>query len=311
MTDTSDSHADPGDTSPAVAKPRSTSDNAFGHGRNTAVDALPPSRQMTQHGRLRDRQRAEPNSNILVTSLRLTSDGLRKQNERAGERLHRLTQSLESTEALLASRNNELEQVNHTVAEQSDHLVALRREVEEVRNERDAVTIEANTDKLTGLANRRGLAGRWDQLMRDWLHPRSGNSKPQDQIDRNLYLEFIDLDGFKQINDRYGHDVGDAVLEIEAKRLTNAARAQDVITRPGGDELIIAFTAKADEVANSQAKVADKHLRLMRIAPDEIFLLAASLTNTLWSLPTANTMSPFSRLQPMRNQYPRQSWSKG
>lgn len=50
---------------------------------------------------------------------------------------------------------------------------------------------------------------------------------------------FIDLDDFKEVNDDYGHDVGDNVLEIVAKRFYNAIRKSDIIGRVGGDEFIL------------------------------------------------------------------------
>lgn len=49
----------------------------------------------------------------------------------------------------------------------------------------------------------------------------------------------IDLDGFKDVNDRYGHAVGDAVLTTVARRLGDAVREEDTVARPGGDEFVV------------------------------------------------------------------------
>ncbi|MDQ6419966.1 GGDEF domain-containing protein [Paenibacillus sp. LHD-117] len=78
------------------------------------------------------------------------------------------------------------------------------------------------TDSLTGLFNRRYLA-----------HLCGCGS------DKRYSVLFIDIDDFKAINDRYGHDTGDALLQEVAGRLRNSVRKSDVIIRYGGDEFIV------------------------------------------------------------------------
>lgn len=86
---------------------------------------------------------------------------------------------------------------------------------------------EARTDPLTGLANRRGLARGWQRF----------RAPP--------VLLFIDLDGFKAVNDRHGHGVGDALLREVACRLSAAVPPPAVLARWGGDEFV-AITTAAD-----------------------------------------------------------------
>lgn len=81
-------------------------------------------------------------------------------------------------------------------------------------------------DTLTGLANREALL------------VRAVSDKGRKQPAR-LALMFIDLDGFKQINDRWGHLVGDRVLQIVAERLKESIRPGDLIVRYGGDEFVV------------------------------------------------------------------------
>lgn len=86
----------------------------------------------------------------------------------------------------------------------------------------------AHHDELTGLANRRGLQQRLDEAV--------ARSRRRSEL---LALILIDLDDFKAVNDRLGHDGGDEVLRELAARLRRAGRASDVIARLGGDEFAV------------------------------------------------------------------------
>lgn len=99
--------------------------------------------------------------------------------------------------------------------------------------EMERILFESQHDALTQLFNRR--AG--EQLLNIML---STASNTQSQI----ALLLIDLDGFKLINDSYGHDVGDKVLIEVAHRMQSVVRKEDILIRMGGDEFIIAFLVK-------------------------------------------------------------------
>jgi diguanylate cyclase (GGDEF)-like protein/hemerythrin-like metal-binding protein/PAS domain S-box-containing protein len=87
---------------------------------------------------------------------------------------------------------------------------------------------EANHDALTGLPNRRVLHDRLSQaVMRS---NRSG---------KILAVCYLDLDGFKQINDSLGHDAGDDVLRLISGRMSKALRGEDTVVRLGGDEFVL------------------------------------------------------------------------
>jgi diguanylate cyclase (GGDEF)-like protein/PAS domain S-box-containing protein len=87
---------------------------------------------------------------------------------------------------------------------------------------------QARHDALTGLANRRNLVDALSQLLS------SRRSR-----DRDAAVLFCDLDGFKQINDTYGHDAGDRVLIEVAQRLSATARDHDLVARIAGDEFVV------------------------------------------------------------------------
>ncbi|MFS0734124.1 diguanylate cyclase [Microbacterium sp. 1P10UB] len=82
-------------------------------------------------------------------------------------------------------------------------------------------------DPLTGLSNRRGMLDRLELALRDdapsWI----------------LTVLFVDLDGFKSVNDTFGHDVGDALISLIGERIVSVVRAQDTVARLGGDEFVI------------------------------------------------------------------------
>ncbi|WP_261379343.1 HDOD domain-containing protein [Denitratisoma sp. DHT3] len=118
-------------------------------------------------------------------------------------------------------------------------MVNLQREVERDREEirRFAADLAianrrlqqvARTDSLTSFPNRRYAM---ERIQQEW--------KAAERNQRALCCMVVDVDCFKQINDRYGHDVGDAALRHAAAVLKEGLRAQDVICRTGGDEFLI------------------------------------------------------------------------
>lgn len=103
-----------------------------------------------------------------------------------------------------------------------------RRYEQELRDLSARMTQQAVRDPLTGLANR----NLFEERLRAALSKdaRSGGATG---------VLFLDLDGFKEVNDRYGHGAGDAVLCTVAERLTGAVRPADTVARLGGDEFVV------------------------------------------------------------------------
>jgi diguanylate cyclase (GGDEF)-like protein len=104
----------------------------------------------------------------------------------------------------------------------------IERTITRLRTQTEQLTQLANTDPLTGLANRRYLIA---QLERVFTGAR--------RYHRPLSLLYIDLDGFKGINDRYGHIVGDEILHSIALAMQAVLRSTDLIARIGGDEFAL------------------------------------------------------------------------
>ena len=101
-------------------------------------------------------------------------------------------------------------------------------------------------DPLTGLANRRLLTERISAALNNARRNKSG-----------MAVIYLDLDGFKLINDTCGHSAGDELLKVVAQRLESVVREEDTVARVGGDEFMIALwhVGSMDDVATVAAKL--------------------------------------------------------
>ena len=97
---------------------------------------------------------------------------------------------------------------------------------------------QATHDALTGLANRAELVSTLTEAHQH--RRRAGDAGTQ------VAVVFIDLDGFKRANDRYGHAVGDELLRVVARRLQSEVRREVLVARLGGDEFVVVMPAVAD-----------------------------------------------------------------
>jgi len=124
----------------------------------------------------------------------------------------------------------------------------------------------AFTDPVTGLANRLLLHERLQHAC---------DRRPRD--DGSLALLFIDLDGFKAVNDRFGHGAGDAVLRQIGQRFSRRLRPADTLARLGGDEFVVVL----EDISDSQfpermaARLADSLADPFSIDDQEVYLTAA------------------------------------
>ncbi|WP_284245760.1 sensor domain-containing diguanylate cyclase [Thalassotalea insulae] len=123
--------------------------------------------------------------------------------------------------------------------------VSLLSDITQRKKNADKIYYQANFDALTGLANRNLFLDRFNQML--------------EQANRNgqkIALFFIDLDGFKGINDNLGHAIGDLLLQQVAERLSQSVRKSDTVTRLGGDEFAIILTENDD--LDAVARIASK-----------------------------------------------------
>lgn len=138
-------------------------------------------------------------------------------------------------------RNTEQE-LNHRVQERTD---ALEKAKKKLQDQGEKLKHLAHFDSLTGLANRFLVTEKLNLLLARCKREKS-----------KLAVLFLDLDGFKQINDQYGHQTGDKLLRATADKLRFILRDSDVIGRIGGDEFIVIIDTS--EGAINPEEVADK-----------------------------------------------------
>jgi diguanylate cyclase (GGDEF)-like protein len=107
-----------------------------------------------------------------------------------------------------------------------------------LRHERERLALLTRTDALTGLANSRALAERLAEVFPN-LRRRGAP----------FAFAYLDLDNFKQVNDRFGHQAGDELLQRVAERMRACVRAGDLIARLGGDEFAVVLWEADPEAA--------------------------------------------------------------
>lgn len=104
----------------------------------------------------------------------------------------------------------------------------VQQQTEQIRINHEKLIYQSEHDPLTGLLNRRAFDAQLDLSLSEAA-----------RTQQKLAILFIDLDQFKSVNDAFGHDVGDTVLTVVAKRLQDTVRSTDFVARLGGDEFVI------------------------------------------------------------------------
>ena len=176
----------------------------------------------------------------------------------AAAKLADLQLQIDDAQALLVRLMHDVVEVESVQTLQAQHLLeaneqlviaALRAQTdaETASLALDGLTESVECDALTGLPNRTLFHDRLQHAMASMTRHRG-----------RLALLFVDLDGFKQVNDRFGHAVGDLVLQQVAQRMLGVVRAADTVSRHGGDEFLVLLTEVVQPV--DAALVADKLL---------------------------------------------------
>jgi diguanylate cyclase (GGDEF)-like protein len=179
------------------------------------------------------RARAAAPGVVLVVMTGLDDEGVAAQALQEGAQDYLIKGQIERRELLRALR----------------HAVQRKTMEEMLSAEKNQITHSANHDFLTGLPNRMLLNDRARQAIA--LAPRHR---------KKVALLFLDLDGFKEINDSKGHPVGDRMLQCVAKCLVECVRGSDTVSRQGGDEFVVLLSevAKSEDAAITATRMLQK-----------------------------------------------------
>ena len=174
--------------------------------------------------------------------------------------LHKLRQALVASHNRLQDAEQQLEKLKNTNERFRQKLILLAKKCMLAKH-------DANHDELTGLPNRSFLLDRLKQAMVQSVRQH-----------KQVALVFIDLDKFKNVNDRFGHLAGDQLLQHVAKRLGDCVCHGDTICRYGGDEFVIILTGI--NALESAARLTEKiHARLSAsyVLSDHVVEITASV----------------------------------
>ncbi|OHC30095.1 MAG: diguanylate cyclase [Pseudomonadales bacterium RIFCSPHIGHO2_02_FULL_60_43] len=171
-----------------------------------------------------------------------------KERQRFESELLKARQYAQETAITLAKVNTELQHANAQLSQYA----------KEVKTEADQFAHLSLTDPLTALGNRRALSLNVEQ----WAHSASNNSVGS--------LLLIDVDFFKQVNDRFGHAEGDRVLCELSRGLLDSVRAQDTVVRYGGEEFALWLPYSDQEGAKLTAKRVHDHISRIQVADQQI-----------------------------------------
>lgn len=167
----------------------------------------------------------------------------------------------------------------HSPSEIASLSQSIHQLVESLTHQQRALDImedRAHSDPLTGLANRAALERYLPLAQQEAQHGKGC-----------LALLYLDLDGFKPVNDRFGHAAGDLLLKEVARRLGDCLRDGDLVARLGGDEFLMVLQVSADAALEQAQQIAERALQALG-APVELgeqhAQVGCSIGGALWPL---------------------------
>lgn len=159
-----------------------------------------------------------------------------------------------------------------------EYIILAAREISERKQYEHRLEKMAYQDYLTKIPNRRSLMESLPNLIKD-----------AEENEKLLAIAYLDLDFFKQINDTYGHEIGDRLLALYVKRIENNLRETDKIARVGGDEFIITIEAlnSKEEAVKIISRLCESLKEPWKIDDEHMLLTTSSMGVSLY--PTDDT----------------------
>lgn len=151
-------------------------------------------------------------------------------NAKIDQQTNRLEKSSENPDVgnLLNEIVAQLNEIRSSGKNFTGKMLESRQEIDTLRKNLEKATAESRMDFLTGVHNRRAF----DEMISDYAQ------QAEKQL-KDLCLLMIDIDHFKKFNDTYGHQMGDEVIKVVARALTETLRGSDVVARFGGEEFAV------------------------------------------------------------------------
>lgn len=137
--------------------------------------------------------------------------------------------------------------MNDELAKKDQQIRLLQSEISELR-------AQINTDELTQILNRRGLMAYLAAISREVSFQLKNPGKRRSVVIKALSIIMIDIDHFKEINDNYGHQAGDVVLQGVAAVIDDFVRGIDVVGRYGGEEIMVGLVGAESKDAQRIAE---------------------------------------------------------
>lgn len=142
---------------------------------------------------------------------------------------------------------------------------ACQQRVAELEEQVRALETQLVTDELTGILNRRGLMQRLKVLASEVRWQVQHPEKRRKVVLSCLSVLFIDIDHFKNVNNTYGHEVGDRVLAAVASAIKEHVRALDIVGRYGGEEIVVGLVGADECDATRVAELLREYIADLRI----------------------------------------------
>lgn len=192
------------------------------------------------------RKISNPINALAASAKKITHDNFRtaiKFPQQGVKEVEELGECLQKTIDKLLLTQNQYEELNNSLQQKIVQATL------ELRKMNERLVLQATSDHLTEIANRRHFETFLDDVTRDSL-----------KRSKHYMLLLLDIDNFKDINDQYGHPVGDQVLKTIAEILRENIREEDIVARYGGDEFIALIQADRD-IAWQRASEINEYIR--------------------------------------------------